>query len=108
MDDRERQALAAVTRAVVETLTPPSLGKSAIRRAAVTLGGRSGAPFFGNDAINEVSCFSACPVGIRAKPAASRQGSTSSLASAETILSGDSSSSIGANKKLSNSGPRRG
>jgi hypothetical protein len=62
----------------------------------------------GNAAINEAKLCVAVSPGNRANSAASRQGSISNRASAESTLSGVSflSSPIGANRKSSNSDPR--
>ncbi len=96
--------------AAAGALTPAARGKSAIKPAATTSGDKLAVAPFGNDAMSEVSRSIACSPGMRARLTASFQGSTSSRANAETTLSNGPfrSSPIDANKKSSNSRPRRG
>jgi hypothetical protein len=86
-------------------LEAPGRGKSAIKRAAIASGSRCADVLSGSAEINEVILLVAVSFGIRARLAASSQGSRSSRASAEMTLSNIPflSSPIGANKKSSNS-----
>jgi hypothetical protein len=86
-------------------LEAPERGKSAIRRAAIASGSRCADVLSGNAEIKEVILSVAASPGIRARLAASSQGSRSSRANAEMTLSNIPflSSPIRANRKLSNS-----
>jgi hypothetical protein len=86
-------------------LEAPGRGKSATKRAAIASGSRCADVLSGSAEINEVILSVAVSFGIRARVAASSQGSRSSRASAEMTLSNIPflSSPIGANKKSSNS-----
>jgi hypothetical protein len=80
-------------------------GKSAIKRAAIASGSRCADILSGSAEINEAILSVAFSFGIRARLAASSQGSRSNRASAEMTLSSIPffSSPIGANKKSSKS-----
>ncbi len=86
-------------------LEAPGRGKSAIKRVAIASGSRCADVGSGSAKINAAILSVAVSLGIRAKLAASSQGSRSSRASAEMTLSNIPflSSPIGANKKSSNS-----
>lgn len=91
------------------TLDLAGRGNSAIRRAAIVVGSGCAAGSSGSSAINDANRCVAVSPGNAANLAASCQGSMSSRASAERTLSNIPflSSPIGANRKSSNSGPRR-
>ena len=80
-------------------------GRSATKRTTIASGSRCAAVLSGSADINEVILSVAASFGMRAKLAASSQGSKSSRASAEMTLSNIPflSSPIGANRKSSNS-----
>jgi hypothetical protein len=80
-------------------------GKSAINRAATVAESGCADGLSGSAAINEAILSVAVSLGIRVRLAASSQGSTSNLASAERTLRNIPflSSPIGANRKSSNS-----
>ncbi len=86
------------------------LGNSATRSAATVLAGISAVGSSGSAVISSVSRCVAAAFGIRPRLAASCQGSTPSLASAEITLRvvPFRSSPIDAQRNLSNSGPMRG
>jgi hypothetical protein len=86
-------------------LEAPGRGKSAIKRAASASESRRADVLSGSAEINKVILSVALSLGMRARLAASSQGSTSNRASAEMTLSSIPfrSSPIGANKKSSNS-----
>jgi hypothetical protein len=98
-------ALRATKSSRCGALEAPGRGKSAIKRAAIASGSRCADVLSGSAKISEVILSSAVCLGIRARLAASSQGSKSSRASAELTLSNIPflSSPIGANKKSSNS-----
>jgi hypothetical protein len=88
----------------VRELGPALPGSSAIRRAELGPGSGPLHSLLGSASIKEVSLCFAVSFGIRASSAASRQGSRSSRANAETLSSMPFFfSPIGANKKASNS-----
>lgn len=88
---------------------PLPRGKSAINRAATVAVSGCADGLSGSAAINEAILAVAVSLGMRARLAASNQGSTSNRASAERTLSNIPflSSPIGANRKSSNSDPGR-
>jgi hypothetical protein len=90
-------------------LEVPARGRSATRRAAIASGSRCADVLSGSAEMSEVILSVAASFGMRAKLAASSQGSRSSRASAEMTLSNIPflSSPIGANRKLSNSDRER-
>ena len=105
-----REPTASKTLSGERTINLSFLGNSATRSAALILAGITPAGSSGSSSINAVNRRTAAALGIRARLAASCQGSTWSRASAERTLSPVPfrSSPTDAQRNSSNSGPMRG